>query len=154
MAPFPPQWARPSHADIQEVAFNDGEFASKSFSKISLPPFGFFAKMAFPPCTITDGATYATVQVGPDKHLSLNSDLMYINHSCDPSLVSQLFCLMDPPNMDAEQNPLRPDFRHGQSEHSRRPQGPSRGRRTNRLYPALRATSLSQPAYLPTPLVF
>lgn len=30
--------------------------------------------------------TYATVQTGPNSHLNLNSDLLYINHSCDPNL--------------------------------------------------------------------
>ena len=49
-----------------------------------------FADLAFPPCTLADKATYATVQIGPDKHLNLNSDLLYINHSCEPSLVADV----------------------------------------------------------------
>ncbi|KAH8907082.1 hypothetical protein BR93DRAFT_927937 [Coniochaeta sp. PMI_546] len=43
--------------------------------------------MSFPPCTLADFPTYATVQFGRDKHLNLNSDLLYINHSCEPSLI-------------------------------------------------------------------
>lgn len=89
-APLTPTWTRPSHPDIQEVIINEAEFTSKSLSKISLPPFGFYAKMSFPPCTLADVPTYATVQFGRDKHLNLNSDLLYINHSCEPSLVSFL----------------------------------------------------------------
>ena len=94
MAPLTPTWARPSHPDIQEVIINEAEFTSKSLSKVSLPPFGLYAKMSFPPCTLADTPTYATVQFGRDKHLNLNSDLLYINHSCEPSLVS--LCLASP----------------------------------------------------------
>ncbi|KAI0843479.1 hypothetical protein F5Y06DRAFT_5276 [Hypoxylon sp. FL0890] len=87
MAPLTPHWNRPSHPDIQDVIINEHEFTSKSLSKISLPPFGLYAKMDFPPCTSASAATYATVQCGRDKHLNLNSDLLYINHSCEPSLI-------------------------------------------------------------------
>jgi len=47
-----------------------------------------FAELKFPPCTKAERPTYATVQMGRDEHLDLNSDLLYINHSCEPSLVS------------------------------------------------------------------
>ena len=87
MAPLTPHWDQPSHPDIQDVIINTHEFTSKSLSKISLPPFGLFAKMDFPPCTHASEPTYATVQYGRDKHLNLNSDLLYINHSCEPSLI-------------------------------------------------------------------
>lgn len=88
MAPIKPHWVRPSHPEIQEVLINEAEFTTKSISKIALPPFGLFAKLDFPPCTVAAEPTYATVQMGRDKHLDLNSDLLYINHSCEPSLVS------------------------------------------------------------------
>lgn len=88
MAPIQPHWQRPSHPGIQEVIINEAEFTSKSLSKVSVPPFGLYAKLAFPPCTIAEAPTYATVQMGRDSHLNLNSDLLYINHSCEPSLVS------------------------------------------------------------------
>ncbi|KAL2265480.1 hypothetical protein VTJ83DRAFT_6580 [Remersonia thermophila] len=89
MAPLTPSWVQPSHPDIQEVIVtgNAAEFTTKSISKISLPPFGLFAKLDFPPCTEAPEPTYATVQMGRDKHLDLNSDLLYINHSCEPSLI-------------------------------------------------------------------
>lgn len=88
MAPVKPHWKQPSHPAIQEVVINEAEYTSKSLSKVDLSPFGEYAKLAFPPCTIATEATYATVQFGKNKHLSLNSDLLYINHSCEPSLVS------------------------------------------------------------------
>ncbi|KXX82751.1 Histone-lysine N-methyltransferase ash1 [Madurella mycetomatis] len=87
MAPIKPHWVRPSHPEIQEVLINEAEFTTRSISKIALPPFGLFAKLDFPPCTVAAEPTYATVQMGRDKHLDLNSDLLYINHSCEPSLI-------------------------------------------------------------------
>ncbi|KXH49113.1 hypothetical protein CNYM01_10014 [Colletotrichum nymphaeae SA-01] len=89
MAPLTPHWTQPSHPDIQDVVkASETEFLTKSFSKVSLPPFAVYAKMSFPPCDLADEPTYATVQCGKAKHLNLNSDLLYINHSCEPSLVS------------------------------------------------------------------
>jgi len=92
MAPIKPHWVQPSHPDIQQVIVtgNAEEFTTKSISKIALPPFGLFARLDFPPCTPAPVPTYATVQIGRDKHIDLNSDLLYINHSCEPSLVSLL----------------------------------------------------------------
>ena len=86
-----PFWVQPSHGEIQEVRYSSGGFMTKSFSKIHVPPFGLFAKLEFPPCTKAEKPTYATVQMGRDEHLNLNSDLLYINHACDPSLVSPTF---------------------------------------------------------------
>ncbi|EEY15462.1 conserved hypothetical protein [Verticillium alfalfae VaMs.102] len=89
MAPLTPHWTQPSHPDVQEVVkASETEFLTKSLSKVALPPFAVFSKMSFPPCTLADKPTYATVQCGKNKHLDLNSDMLYINHSCDPSLVS------------------------------------------------------------------
>ncbi|KAL2185190.1 hypothetical protein L209DRAFT_781037 [Thermothelomyces heterothallicus CBS 203.75] len=87
MAPIKPHWVQPSHPDIQEVIVNEAAFTTKSISKISLPPFGLFAKLEFPPCTMAPKPTYATVQMDRDRHFDLNSDLLYINHSCEPSLI-------------------------------------------------------------------
>ncbi|KAK1247065.1 hypothetical protein MKX08_000867 [Trichoderma sp. CBMAI-0020] len=86
MAPLKPYWKQPSHPDVQEVVVSGADFMTKSLSKVTVPPFGLFAKFEFPPCDVADKATYATVQMGKDKHLNLNSDLLYINHSCEPSL--------------------------------------------------------------------
>jgi hypothetical protein len=88
-APLTPYWEQPSHPSIQKVIFaSKDEFLTKSISRIDLPPYALYAKMAFPPCSTAEKATYATVQMSADQHLNLNSDLVYINHSCDPSLVS------------------------------------------------------------------
>lgn len=91
MAPLTPHWQQPSHPDIQKVVIlNEVEFTTKSLSRVALPPFALFARFDFPPCTEAAEPTYATVQMGRNRHLNLNSDLLYINHSCEPSLVSKL----------------------------------------------------------------
>ncbi|KAF4975453.1 hypothetical protein FZEAL_7750 [Fusarium zealandicum] len=88
MAPLVPHWKQPSHPDVQDVVIvNAEEFTTKSISRVSLPPFAVFAKFDFPPCTPASEPTYATVQTGRDTHLNLNSDLLYINHSCEPTLL-------------------------------------------------------------------
>ncbi|KAL6854135.1 hypothetical protein J3F83DRAFT_497068 [Trichoderma novae-zelandiae] len=86
MSPLKPSWKQPSHPEIQQVIVSNADFMTKSISKVTLPPLGLFANLEFPPCEMADEATYATVQMGRDKHLSLNSDLLYVNHSCEPSL--------------------------------------------------------------------
>ncbi|KEY66919.1 hypothetical protein S7711_06870 [Stachybotrys chartarum IBT 7711] len=85
-APIKPHWHQPSHPDIQEVIVNDTNFSTKSVSKVELPAFALFAKLSFPPCTMSSEASYATVQIDHGKHIDLNSDLLYLNHSCEPSL--------------------------------------------------------------------
>ncbi|KAI9643067.1 hypothetical protein NHQ30_008802 [Ciborinia camelliae] len=69
MAPVKPFWPQPSHPEIQEVIYGEDENGSS------------------PPCTPAPEATYATVQTDTNTHLNLNSDLLYINHSCEPSLI-------------------------------------------------------------------
>lgn len=89
MAPLTPHWTQPSHPEIQQVIIGkEGEFSSKSVSKIAVAPLGRYAELTTPPCTFVDASTYATVQAGRDRHILLNSDLLYLNHSCEPSLVS------------------------------------------------------------------
>ncbi|KAI6715647.1 hypothetical protein JHW43_001849, partial [Diplocarpon mali] len=88
MDPLTPHWKQPSHPDIQIVVppASPSDFSTKSLSRIAVAPHGLFARFEFPPCTWTDRPTYATVQTAEGEHLNLNSDLVYINHSCEPSL--------------------------------------------------------------------
>lgn len=88
MSALIPNWKQPSHPSIQEViSSSSDDFTTKSVSKVALKPFALFAKLEFPPCTLAEEPTYATVQIGLAQHLNLNSDLVYINHSCEPSLI-------------------------------------------------------------------
>lgn len=131
MASLAPHWSRPSHPGIQDVVIVDGAtFSSKSFSKISLPPFGLYARMTFPPCSHAGAATYATVQVAPNRHVSLNSDLMFINHSCEPSLVSWTTSLATRADLWTELK-KKTDIRHGEPQDPCWPSRPARGRGTN-----------------------
>lgn len=77
---FPP----PSHPDRLYVNRSAKAFGSGAYSRIDLPAGALFAKIN----TATPGRkAYTTVQTGPDSHIELNSDLVYCNHSCAPSLV-------------------------------------------------------------------
>ncbi|POS73347.1 hypothetical protein DHEL01_v208256, partial [Diaporthe helianthi] len=87
MAPIKPHWAQPSHPDLLEVILSEAEFTSKSVSTTAAAPFAVVAKLSFPPCTLANKPAYSTVQIGRDRHLELNSDLLYLNHSCEPSLI-------------------------------------------------------------------
>ncbi|KAJ6011737.1 hypothetical protein N7499_013289 [Penicillium canescens] len=76
---FPP----PTHPDRLRVDRSTKAFGSGAYSLIDLPAGAVFAKIT----TATPGTkAYTSVQTGPDTHIELNSDLVYCNHSCAPSL--------------------------------------------------------------------
>ena len=79
-----PAWVKPDLARLLRVEHNPGSFTSRSVSLVSLPPGAIFARITNPtPATVA----YSSVQASRDLHIELNSDLIYINHSCAPSLV-------------------------------------------------------------------
>jgi hypothetical protein len=108
MAPLTPHWSQPSHPTIQKVIIpsDPNDFTTKSISLVNLPPYALYAKLSFPPCTEAEKPTYATVQKGRDEHMNLNSDLVYINHSCEPSVVSPTFppAILPPNAFSAKQH--------------------------------------------------
>lgn len=104
MAPLEPHWTQPSHPHLLQIIASEAEFTSKSVSTTAAAPFSVVAKLSFPPCSLADEPTYATVQIGRNRHLMLNSDLLYLNHSCEPSLVSLLLFESSP----VERNSLGP----------------------------------------------
>ncbi|WFD33917.1 hypothetical protein MCUN1_000743 [Malassezia cuniculi] len=74
----------PTHPDTLEVKFQSGNYnsyavAKRAFSKGDV--IGTFAA-----ATYTDTVRYSSVQVATNKHIELNSDFLYLNHSCDPSV--------------------------------------------------------------------
>ncbi|KAJ5914948.1 hypothetical protein N7504_003831 [Penicillium tannophilum] len=74
----------PTHPDRLQVKRSDKAFCSGAYSLIDLPAGALFAKIT----TATPGKkAYTSVQTGPDTHIELNSDLVYCNHSCEPSVV-------------------------------------------------------------------
>ncbi|OJJ43941.1 hypothetical protein ASPZODRAFT_72222 [Penicilliopsis zonata CBS 506.65] len=82
--PVPAECQPPSHPDRLRVIRSTKAFGSRAVSLIDLPAGAVFA----PITTASPGINaYSSVQTGPNTHIELNSDLLYINHSCDPSLV-------------------------------------------------------------------
>jgi hypothetical protein len=59
------------------------DFGSYAYSLVSLPAGSLFTKITG---TTSGTKAYSSVQTGPDTHIELNSDLLYCNQSCDPSL--------------------------------------------------------------------
>ncbi|WFC98588.1 hypothetical protein MYAM1_001318 [Malassezia yamatoensis] len=74
------------------VVFQDGEYNSRAvaarvcFHKLiqRIPAGEQIAQ--FDRATLSSEPRYSTVQTGETLHLELNSDLLYCNHSCDPTL--------------------------------------------------------------------
>ncbi|MCJ1269492.1 hypothetical protein MMC22_009384 [Lobaria immixta] len=79
-----PFWKQPSHPGLIEVVGSDKPFGSYAISLVSLPAGAHFANITNH--SFVDDRTYASVQVSSDRNIDLNSDLLYINHSCDPAL--------------------------------------------------------------------
>ncbi|KAJ3068373.1 hypothetical protein HDU98_008443 [Podochytrium sp. JEL0797] len=70
---------------VQVITGTSGDFTSRLVSKVSFKPGQIVASMAS--ATPTNLKKYSSVQTGPDSHVELNSDLLYMNHSCDPNVV-------------------------------------------------------------------
>lgn len=76
---------QPTHPDLLKVEYSDGYYTSRAVSQVDLPPDATFAPIK--ESTSTGKRTYATVQASKTSDIELNSDLVYCNHSCEPSLV-------------------------------------------------------------------
>lgn len=81
-----PAWANPDLDRLMVVrAGKGGSFQSWAESLVDLPAGAVFARITG--ATARQGPpTYATVQAGRDLHVDLNSDLVFINHGCAPTL--------------------------------------------------------------------
>lgn len=77
---YPP----PSHPGLIRVIRSPKAFGSGAVSLVDLSAGALFAKIEG---TTPAKKAYSSVQTGPDSHIELNSDLLYCNHSCAPSLV-------------------------------------------------------------------
>lgn len=60
-------------------------YSSKAVSLVSLPPGALLTKITT--ATPASHRAYTSVQVSADADIELNSDLVYCNHSCNPSVV-------------------------------------------------------------------
>ncbi|OAL44769.1 hypothetical protein IQ07DRAFT_476878, partial [Pyrenochaeta sp. DS3sAY3a] len=79
-----PAWVTPDLTRLLKVEHKPGSFASRSVSLVSLPAGAIFARITSPTPAV---CAYSSVQATRDLHIELNCDLVYINHSCRPSLV-------------------------------------------------------------------
>ncbi|KAJ6076958.1 hypothetical protein N7499_008939 [Penicillium canescens] len=79
-------YIQPSHPGRLRVLKGDQPFQSSAQSLIALPAGALFAKIttAIP---VGDQRTYTSVATGRNSQIELNSDLVFCNHSCKPSLV-------------------------------------------------------------------
>ena len=79
-----PAWVNPDLDRLMVVKTAEGSFSSWSESLVSLPAGSLFARLT----GLTSGgpAKYSSVQAGRNLHVELNSNLLYVNHGCAPSL--------------------------------------------------------------------
>lgn len=84
IAPKAPAWQQPSHPNLIQVHNIPGTYNSYATSLVSLP-----AGAPFSPITgyfFIKERTWPSVEAPSGRHIDLNSDLFYVNHSCNPSL--------------------------------------------------------------------
>jgi hypothetical protein len=79
-----PSWQQPSHPGLVKVVQSDAKFGTYSLSLVSLPAGAFFTSID--KYHFVDKRSYSTVEASPGRHLDLDSDLLYVNHSCEPTL--------------------------------------------------------------------
>jgi hypothetical protein len=75
----------PTHPDRIRVIRSSEPFGSSAESLVNLPPGTLFARITT--ATPASRREYDSVQTGRDTHIKLNSDLVFCNHSCQPSLI-------------------------------------------------------------------
>jgi len=79
-----PAWVKPDLTRLLRVERLPGDFASRAVSLVDLPAGAIFARITSP---TPAKCAYTSVQASRNLHIELNSDLVFINHSCRPTLV-------------------------------------------------------------------
>lgn len=91
-----PAWVKPDLTRLLRVEHLEGDFAARSVSLVDLPAGATFARISNP---TPAKCAYTSVQASRDLHIELNCDLVYINHSCRPTLI------FDMPKWEVRVNP-------------------------------------------------
>lgn len=82
--PQQPQQQQQPLPSLLRVNHSPAAFSSSASSLTTLPPGALFTKIT----TATPSKkAYTSVQTSRTTHIELNSDLVYCNHSCEPTLV-------------------------------------------------------------------
>ncbi|KAF9910624.1 hypothetical protein BX616_010820 [Lobosporangium transversale] len=74
---------KPSHPGLFEVFYAEGSFNSQLVASQDFKQGQIICKIEG---TEPGPKRYSSVQVSKDSHIELNSDLVFLNHSCDPSV--------------------------------------------------------------------
>ncbi|KAG8894610.1 hypothetical protein FRB99_001103 [Tulasnella sp. 403] len=73
----------PSHPGLFKVNKQPGDYNS---SLVALKSFKAGDTICLMRGLTSGQKKYSTVQCGPNEHFELNSDLLYVNHSCEPNV--------------------------------------------------------------------
>ncbi|KAI0272458.1 hypothetical protein BC834DRAFT_817486 [Gloeopeniophorella convolvens] len=79
----------PSHPDLFQVDFRPGDYSSALIARKGFSEGEVIAHLS----GLTKGPkAYSSVQcgAGPEDHVELHSDLLYVNHSCEPNVAFDL----------------------------------------------------------------
>lgn len=69
---------------LVEYKFNGGDLGISIVSKVDLPAGSQFTPITTH--TYVSKPEWSSVQTGKNEHIELNSGLLYVNHSCQPTL--------------------------------------------------------------------
>ncbi|KAI0422378.1 hypothetical protein F5X98DRAFT_369845 [Xylaria grammica] len=78
-----PAWVNPDLDRLLEVKRVEGDFQSWAVSLVELPAGALFARITG---VAVSRPSWSSVQAGRNLHIDLKSDLVFVNHSCDPTL--------------------------------------------------------------------
>ncbi|KAI1814801.1 hypothetical protein GGS20DRAFT_384832 [Poronia punctata] len=90
-----PAWVNPDLDRLMVVRKGTGDFSSWAESLVDLPAGALFARITGVTPKYGNNSdlesrekerTYSSLQVSRNLSIELNSDLLYMNHSCEPSL--------------------------------------------------------------------
>ncbi|KAI0451548.1 hypothetical protein F5B21DRAFT_381715 [Xylaria acuta] len=79
-----PAWVNPDLDRLMVIKKAEGNFQSWAESLVDLPAGAIFARITG--VTTVSRPSWSSVQVGRNLHIELNSDLVFVNHSCAPTL--------------------------------------------------------------------
>ncbi|KAI8597342.1 hypothetical protein EDD21DRAFT_385709 [Dissophora ornata] len=74
---------KPTHPGLFEVLYAEGDYNSKL---VATRPYAKGEVICNVEGTTPGPKKYTSVQVGKDEHIELNSDLVFMNHSCNPTV--------------------------------------------------------------------